>query len=661
MDVEYGHTIVTKWDDERPRPSAGEAKKNLYRMRWLEKHACSFLGCAVPRYYGVLAGINPTSTVGIANVGGGQATHYLRDTGSNLYTGRFRNVVGQELAHALSLHHAIDASLPLNGDGKQIGPCSATAPADYPAHPYYYETSTGKSRPALGPTGDDDNKQAWGFDARFAYNDFANLNVVNPFKTWAVMSYCGGGNQSSWSSIPTWESLFDAPTPKPATSTSNAESSLLVFGSIDVDTGVATIDPVSEAEGPPLDEIESEAAKSHRVSLIGFDGLEIAGVDIAIEVVGLHGVQDTELSVEKVSPSFVASLPKPDQPIAGVVASDANGEIGRRNASANPPVVNIVAPASGELLDTEQVTLAWNASDPDGDALTYDILYSADDGNSWEALTVFYPDQSITLNRKALAATNAGRLRVVASDGVHTAVAESSAFAVADNRPFIKIHQPAPGSFYSGDQLLPLDVVGFDPDLGALEGPQIVWSSDLNGEIATGNRPELFASNLLPGRHTLTVASTGPGLTTEEQVQIVILAERPGIFSDDDADGLTILEEAEFITDPTNPDSDGDDIIDGLDTSWVVNVVDFFDADVFRAKGIHKAINAKLANFEEAVRERDLEAAEEGLDNLTRHANGCAGITAAADNNDWLLDCEAQTKFGRLLDILRRNLSLVSG
>jgi hypothetical protein len=319
--------------------------------------------------------------------------------------------------------------------------------------------------------------------------------------------------------------------------------------------------------------------------------------------------------------------------------------------------VEIIAPVSGELLDTEEVTLAWNAGDPDGDPIVFDILYSADNGDTWKALTVAYPNQSLTVPRSALAATNAGRLRVVASDGVHTAIAESEVFAVTDNPPFLEIFQPAGGTFYSGDQLLPLEAVGFDPDIGALDGPQIVWSSDIHGQIAVGARPELFASELSPGQHTLTVSTSLPGLTASEQVQVIILSEHPGL--DDDGDGLTLLEEAELVTDPTNPDTDGDSVIDGLDPSWIVRVVDGFDAEVFKGKGHRTSINAHLTNFEKAIRKGDMDKAVKGLENLTRHMDGCSPSAAEADENDWILQCEAQDALDRLLEILRRNLSSI--
>ena len=660
MDIEYGHTVITEWDDSRTRPSAGEAKSHLYRMRKLEKQTCG-VGCVVPRFYGVLDGVNPTSAIGTASTGGGQATHFLRNTSAELYTGELRNVVGQELAHTLGVHHTVDADLPLNNEGERVGRCGSTAPETFPFHPYFFDTgiSPFRIKPALGPTSQVPDEQAWGFDTRFAYNDFADLNVISPFETWAVMSYCQGGNQGSWSSIPTWESLFDAPAPKPVASTVDAETTLLVIGSIDAETGAALIAPLSQADGPPIDEGEASVPTTHRVSLIGFDGLEIVGVDIAIEELGLHGVQDPDLPFEQVSPSFAAFLPKPDVPIAAVVVSDAAGEVGRREASPRPPEVEIIAPVSGELLDTEEVTLAWNAGDPDGDPIVFDILYSADNGETWKALTVAYPNQSLTVPRSALAATNAGRLRVVASDGVHTAMAESEVFAVADNPPFLEILQPADGTFYSGDQLLPLEAVGFDPDVGALDGSQIVWSSDINGDIAVGSRPELLASELSPGQHTLTVSTSLPGLTASEQVQVIILDEHPGLSADDDGDGLTLLEEAEFVTDPTNPDSDGDNVIDGLDTSWIVRVVDAFDAEVFKGKGHRTEIKAHLVNFEKAIRKGDMDTAVKGLENLTRHMDGCSPSAAEADENDWILQCEAQDALDRLLAILRRNLSSI--
>jgi hypothetical protein len=49
------------------------------------------------------------------------------------------------------------------------------------------------------------------------------------------------------------------------------------------------------------------------------------------------------------------------------------------------PTVTLTAPAGGDLLRGTQ-TLRWTAADPDKDTLTYEVLFSDDDGKTWTAL-----------------------------------------------------------------------------------------------------------------------------------------------------------------------------------------------------------------------------------------------------------------------------------
>ena len=51
-----------------------------------------------------------------------------------------------------------------------------------------------------------------------------------------------------------------------------------------------------------------------------------------------------------------------------------------RIASANPPTVAVTFPNGGENITQDPVLLQWTASDPDGDPLTFDVQFSADNG-----------------------------------------------------------------------------------------------------------------------------------------------------------------------------------------------------------------------------------------------------------------------------------------
>lgn len=92
-----------------------------------------------------------------------------------------------------------------------------------------------------------------------------------------------------------------------------------------------------------------------------------------------------------------------------------------RIVSANPPSVTITSPNGGEILTPPQnYTITWNASDTDGDPLTYTLLYSNDNGTSWLPLAIDYRETSYVWNVTGLPGGNNYLVKVIASDGVNT-------------------------------------------------------------------------------------------------------------------------------------------------------------------------------------------------------------------------------------------------
>jgi len=87
--------------------------------------------------------------------------------------------------------------------------------------------------------------------------------------------------------------------------------------------------------------------------------------------------------------------------------------------STNKPQVTVTFPNGGESLSGEQ-TIAWTATDADGDTLTYDVLYSADGGENWSAIAVGLSQNSYVWDTDGVPGTTQGLIRVLATDGVNT-------------------------------------------------------------------------------------------------------------------------------------------------------------------------------------------------------------------------------------------------
>jgi hypothetical protein len=100
------------------------------------------------------------------------------------------------------------------------------------------------------------------------------------------------------------------------------------------------------------------------------------------------------------------------------------------------------------------------------------------------------------------------RLRVIASDGVRTMTADSPVYALADQAPVVTIERPTDGQEFDGVQSVALEAMALDAEDGRLDGSSVVWTSNLDGHIATGARSTVRADHLTEGTHVLTVSAT---------------------------------------------------------------------------------------------------------------------------------------------------------
>ncbi|MEZ4684311.1 MAG: hypothetical protein R2932_59875 [Caldilineaceae bacterium] len=80
---------------------------------------------------------------------------------------------------------------------------------------------------------------------------------------------------------------------------------------------------------------------------------------------------------------FIAAVPESTavQQASIVSSGESYGEI---TASNNVPTVQMVYPNGGENLTAPTITLRWDAADADGDALSYLVQYSRDNGVTWQ-------------------------------------------------------------------------------------------------------------------------------------------------------------------------------------------------------------------------------------------------------------------------------------
>jgi hypothetical protein len=195
-----------------------------------------------------------------------------------------------------------------------------------------------------------------------------------------------------------------------------------------------------------------------------------------------------------------------------------------REVSANPPAVQLVSPArfGGQRNELEVV---WTASDPDpDDVLTATLLYSADGGMSWTSVASELTGSSHTLDLSGLPGSDDARLRILVSDGYHTAMDTSGPLEVANAPPSVFIISPVHGSELESGSPVILEALAEDPEDGELPDEAVQWSSDLQGPLGSGLSLEL-EDGLVVGRHTITAeAVDSEGATGSISIEVLVSA-----------------------------------------------------------------------------------------------------------------------------------------
>lgn len=288
---------------------------------------------------------------------------------------------------------------------------------------------------------------------------------------------------------------------------------LFVTGTIarNVEVGTDSLNPVYRLNGevkPP----EQEREGSRRIELRGENG-EVLATD-TFEV-SFFGSGDSEEAVPEAP--FARAIPvgqriEDPRAVRSVVLFSEDEEVARIDRSPNPPEVEIQSPQPGQVIepDAEEVRVRWEARDEDGDDLRFSVQYSPDQGESFVPLKVNITETGFSLLPSEIPGSReeAGILRVVATDGLNTTVAEVEGLTVADRKPpTVRISEPKVGEERTlqlpAGRSLVLSAHGHDPEDGFLPDEALRWESSVDGDLGTGRT--IQASDLSPGEHEITV------------------------------------------------------------------------------------------------------------------------------------------------------------
>jgi uncharacterized repeat protein (TIGR01451 family) len=485
------------WEDAVP-PRLELVNERLNWMSFLDTllspHASSFL------YFGAVAAATNESE-GLAFLPGDVCSGYVPP-------GEFvegRHTVSHELAHCLGQHHA-----PY---------CGAVAGPAAPVFPYVASFS-GRARPTLGPMFNGPDELIFGYD-------HAANQIVSPYEYFELMGYCSKAPLDLWPSKFTYEGLISSLSNRFAATppVGSGGTHRLVRGRIDLATDAVTLPPMVTLTGNRAP--TSPPAGAYTARLRNGAGQVIQDISFAPSQSEPRG--NTPVTIA----SFI--VPVPEDPAIRQVEILHHGEVrGLRTASANPPTVHLDFPNGGETLVADPITVTWTASDPDGDPLTYVLQYSTDAGVTWDTLAVDLRQTAHTMPRAMLARTTTGRLRVIASDGFHTAMDMSDAsLTAANNPPTIQIKSPVENALLLGNQSLALAAFAYDAEDGTLDGTNVVWNSDRDGVLGYGAALFTNALALSEGPHLITAdARDSFNETGTAQVHIMVRHAAPASIAD---------------------------------------------------------------------------------------------------------------------------------
>lgn len=269
-----------------------------------------------------------------------------------------------------------------------------------------------------------------------------------------------------------------------------------------------------------------------------------------------------------------------------MILYDGDVYVGGIDGTAQPPVVHVAAPNGGENL-ADSTVIRWSASDPDdySDSLRYDVFANRSGGN-WEPLAMGVRDTFLLWHVNTFPGTNAGRVKVVVSDGWNNSADSSDGtFTIQTHLPVATIESPQDTATILSSSYVSLSGRATDLESGNIGFDSLLWTSNLSGALGHGTL--IQAGTLAVGLHTIMLDATdGDGLHGYAFTHVNVQAdnEQDGMadlweaahrldttrndgYADFDHDDLINLREYQLGTWPDSADTDHDGFSDGYEVS----------------------------------------------------------------------------------------------
>ena len=354
--------------------------------------------------------------------------------------------------------------------------------------------------------------QEVGFDTRAPIDAD---NVVPPTFP-DIMSYCqSGASPTKWITPYRWNNLFNRfPTIPSVSAAALPPAPLADFPTVYYISGYLFPDgtgqlrPAFMQVGIPTDPI---AKGEYAIDLLDSAGRLLRSIPFMGSFVDVEGEKVDRFYFDYQIPSVKGT--------AQIVLRHGRRTLSTIKASANLPVVKVKSPNGGETWEGVQ-TIAWSADDADGDALSFSVLYTPDDGATWFPVAAALNQQKYQVDTSALPGGVRARIRVVVSDGFNTSQDDSDAtFTVVNKPPQPRIVQPQPDTFLAAGDTICFQAEAVDLEDGALPDSSFFW---LDGQTVFGIGPKVLAT-LPEGDHKITLVTVdSQGLVTQTDLPVAV-------------------------------------------------------------------------------------------------------------------------------------------
>jgi hypothetical protein len=389
---------------------------------------------------------------------------------------------GHEVGHSLGLGHPAKAN----------GSCGLEGSDPQPPH-------------ANGWIGTADST-ILGFDSRDGTFG-GKRGVLAGASYFDLMAYC----QPQWISDVNYERIITRLTGQPAAlaaAPAEAGDWLSVYGSIDADGERAAVDLIRRLVGTVV--LPARVEGDYALRLLNGQGAQIVAYSFTPEA--------SDDGAGRASFGLVVPFAAAARQVQ-IVRLSTGALLYSQAISASPPSVGSVALQGAPNPATGVVTLAWSASDADGDALRYEVLFSRDGGASFTPLLAGLSATSAPVDT-ALVGGGSVIFRVVAGDGVQSAEADSAPIMVSPQPPGPQILAPADGARLEWGQLVNLRGEARDAQDGSVASTGLVWSSQ-QGLLGTG--PQVSLADLPVGLNEITLTATNSaGLATSTSISVLV-------------------------------------------------------------------------------------------------------------------------------------------